>query len=516
MRDGILASDEDTRLLAEVVGEMDRRAAIPGGAARQALDERLLLALRRLARPRPLLTRTLSEAPPRPIAVAMALTAFSQPHMVATFGRPGEPAEGRPALAPVLIPPEALSDLLGLARWELDELQGEVDRRVAQQLRQHRALGWLWGHFGLPRAGVGQLVEVLLPGIRYERMGGVGLSRRGGQLYALVEQPRAPRPAALYLGWLDREVEGAIPPRGTFSGRYVDRSLRRRLGRSIGADPDEVARLLDRMVTVVPRQVAGAFLALDRWRALSYDAITGIAGPYPRSGDLGEPLAPDAPRFEGWLRRSGDAVEVVNGKALFDSLALDRVGLVARQLHAHNVATLLAVGDRLSEGHRAEELLRYDVRRHLRASLEPILGWARDPEAVAHVARRLGVSEGAARQAMDALAEAWRPHLETTWLGAVQPGRPASVAVRLAAQLVRTRHSLYALWSRPCAEGQEHREALLLFAGHYFAEAPLDRLLGRDDEFLGEDPLGAWFWRVWLTLLGALEVDSTSELTFQF
>lgn len=516
MSDGILSNDEDTRLLAEVLVALDRRIEIPGGAARHELDRRIQLGLRRLRRPQAVGTRPMDGPPPRPIAVAMALMVFSQPHMVATFGRPGERPEGRGPLTPLLVPHEPLAEMLGLARWELDELQGEVDRRVAIQLKQHRVLGWLWGHFGLPKEGVGALVEVLLPGLRGEASR-VGLSRRGGQLYAQVEQPRSPRPDSLYFGWLDRDVEGAYAPRGTFDARYVDRSLRRRIGRSIGADDEEILRLLDRMVTVIPRKDARDFLALDRYRAHTYDGIIGLAGPYSRTARLTDAPAVDEVSFEGWLRRSGQDVQVDNGKALFDSVALNRVSEVARQLHAHILATFLQGGDRAALGPGDDELVRYHVTWHLRAVLEPLLAWTRDPRSAERVARRLGVEPDRAALALAGLEAVWRQHLDTTWLGSPSSGQPASVAVRLAAQLVRTRDAIGDLWLR-APDGQEHREALLLFAGHYFAEAPVDRLWGRARDGLAEDPVGRWFWPAWQKVLDSREYDSnaTGEFVFDF
>ena len=59
------------------------------------------------------------------------------------------------------------------------------------------------------------------------------------------------------------------------------------------------------------------------------------------------------------------------------------------------------------------------------------------------------------------------------------------------------------------------REAALLFAAFYFAEAPLDRLWGRTDEDMAEDPVGAWFFPTWWRLLEHQEPDSMSG-TFQF
>lgn len=512
----ILNSDLDARLLGEAMEALGRRDALPGGAAREDLDRRLVIALEHLKRPLAPAPERLLEPPPRPIAVAIALTLFSQPHLVATFGRPGTHSADRPVARPALVASELLSEMLGLARWELDELQAEVDRRVSLQLKQHRVLSWLWSHFGLPKQGVASLIEVLLPGLRDTSAATVGLSRRGAQLYAIVDQARGPRADSLYLSWLDRSISGAIPPRGTFAARYVDANLLRQVCRGVGAEPAEVMALLDRAVTVIPRQRAADFLALDRWRALSYESLTGIAGSYPRGSELVDPLEPHQIAVDGWLRRDGDTVRIDNGKALFDSLALERAGEVAQQLHAHTVASFLTIDAHDAQGHDLRELVRYDVVRHLKRVLRPLIAWTEDPRTAEHLGSRLGVDRPAAQRALDELCSLWSDRLNTTWTGLIHPQRPASVAARLTAQVLRTRQALGLLWTQHPELGQEHREAALLFSAHYLAEAPLDRLWSREREALAEDPVGQWFWPLWVNLLYAREDEPSSDSTYSF
>jgi hypothetical protein len=295
----------------------------------------------------------------------------------------------------------------------------------------------------------------------------------------------------------------------------VDGHAADRIERGIGGEPAEVLALLDRAVTVVPRQRAAAFIGLDRWRSLAYESLTGLAGSYPRACDLADPLPPNQVGFDGWLRRDGQAVAIDNGQALFDSLAIDRAGEVARQLHGHVVASLLHLPEGAEAGHAIDELVRYDVPRHLRAAISPLLSWARSPATAEHIAQRLGVERGAAADALARLDRVWTRHFEASWVGPLSPDRPASVAARLTAQILRTRQALGQLWDRPAILGVDHREASLLFAAHYFAEAPLDRLWSRDREALAEDPVGRWFWPVWTNLLYAredyddVEIDST-------
>jgi len=511
----LLADDVQRAQMMRVLGALDRRKALPGGAAREKLDRSLIEALANLKGQVHTGPAPGHRPPPRPIAVAMALTLFAQPHLVATFARPPANRDHRPILQPVLVPLDVMSELLALERWELEELQGEIDRRVGLHLKQHRAISWLWAHFGLPKAGVSALVHVLFPGLQDVGKSRLGLSRRGGQLYALVDQHRPPRPSSLYLGWVEQDLQGGFSPRGTFAARYVDKSLRQTLCRCIGSVDEELVELLERMVTVVPRGHAPRFLSLDRWRSAAFDAITGLAGPYPRSSRLTAPLLPDDVPFEGFLRKDGDDVRIDNPKALFDSVALDRVTEASRQLHAHGLATIVAQAEQQDLDHQVHELVRYDVRRHLTAVLDPVMRWPSDPATVDRIARRMGVEPSRAASALDAMARVWQDHRERTWIGPTDGSRPDSVAVRLTAQLIRTRHALGSLWNANAVFEHEHREAALLFAAFYFAEAPLDRLWGRDTDNLGEDPVGAWFFPTWWKLLEHQEPDSVSG-TFQF
>ncbi|TVQ88793.1 MAG: hypothetical protein EA397_16480 [Deltaproteobacteria bacterium] len=512
----ILSSEKDLKLIGEILAALKRRESLPGGAAREDLDRRLVMALGKLERILPERQPRPSGPPPRPIAVAMALTLFSQPHLVATFGRPPSQTDPhRPELAPVLVPMEFLSELLGLARWELEELQSEIDQRVSLMLKQRRLLSWLWTRFGLPNAGVAQLVELLFPGLRNGDISTVGLSRRGGQLYALVDQPRAPSPSSLYLGWIERNLDGAIAPRGTFSARYVDDSLVRNLAQCTGSEAAEVMALLDRAITVIPRAEAKAFLTADRWRSGAYEGLTNLAGGYPRSAELATPLAPLDVPIEGWFRRNDDALVIDNAKALFDSLALDRVTEVTRQLHAHSLAHFLHLSDESLLTHTHEELIRYATGPHLRAALAPLIAWAKAPESAKHLASRLGSDPATAESSLAPLSQSWERHLAETWIGR-KGSQPVSVAARLAVQLLRTRHSLAQLWHRDAILGQEHREAALLFAAHYYAEAPIDRLWSSSAGSLAEDPIGSWFWPLWDDILHARDTEPTADATFSF
>ena len=209
------------------------------------------------------------------------------------------------------------------------------------------------------------------------------------------------------------------------------------------------------------------------------------------------------------------ALQVDNAKALFDAVALDRVVEVSRQLHAQGLASMLTLPASGKADHQEGELERYDVRRHMRVALQPLIDWTESDDVAAALSAHYQVGAEPARAILAAMRRAWTEHLDTSWTGPLIDGRPASVAVRLAAQLVATRLQLARLWDRPPSYDLEHRDAALLFAGHYFAEAPLDRLWGRDADDLGEDPIGRWFWPCWVALLDQMEPDSLADTTLR-
>ena len=99
--------------------------------------------------------RDLEGAPPRRIAVAMALAVFSHPHLAQTFA-----SDPRPA---ILIGPEVLQEALGLSAWELDDLREEVDRRAGTLLKQSTLVRWLESHVPAPR-----LFQLLFPGVNVD------------------------------------------------------------------------------------------------------------------------------------------------------------------------------------------------------------------------------------------------------------------------------------------------------------------------------------------------------------
>ncbi|MEQ1508365.1 MAG: hypothetical protein ABMB14_39405, partial [Myxococcota bacterium] len=228
--------------------EFERRLRVEDPAGRRALDVQIAEIADQVAAALHQPVREGSTAmPPRRVAVALGLALHSGPHFVATLPRPAregtvdpdEPDRRSAELVPV-ISGEVYERALGLAQWEVDELREEIDRRVGKVLKQVRTVNWLWSFFDVPNGQAQVLGRILLPGTEDSTM---DLVRRGGHVYLLVDHvPASPVPA-LFLPWL---ANGPT----TFQSRGVDRGLRTRVARGVGADDDEVAELLEEMVTV--------------------------------------------------------------------------------------------------------------------------------------------------------------------------------------------------------------------------------------------------------------------------
>lgn len=448
----------------------------------------------------------LKEEPPRRVAVAMAMTWFTQPHLATTLAR-GDAAD----VEPVHIPIDKMSEVLGLPVWELEELQMEADRRVGSYLKQQRALSWMWERFGLPKEGVAALLQVLFPGMQGLDLSGFSLSRRGAQLYAVVGQSKQLAPETMHLAWLNREGEGAYAPRGTFGAKYVDLGLRQTLGRAIGSEPDEVLEILDRMVSVVSRSDAPLMMQLDRWRSDAFEAVCDLSGPYPMGAFLSRIPSTERMGIADWMVCEKGAVRIDHPKAFFDRAAMERVVLMVRQMHSYRLARAIAGLPFIDE----DELDWLDVEGHIRTVVEPVLAWAAAPDTVAEVAQQLGCSEGAASDALSALHRSWSTHFEQAWVANSLSASRDSVALRVMAQMLRAWMSSEMLDGFRQQFNVDHQLALRLFAGHYFAELPLGALWGRDRDRLAEDPIGQWFWPAWRLGLTACLAPTTAD-TFQY
>ena len=461
----------------------------------------------RYARP---IRDTLEEPAPWRVATAMGLAIFSQPHLTITFRRQTEGEDEDEE--PLVVPNEVLERALGLAAWELDDLREEVDRRVGLVLTQARALHWLWGRFGLPNASPDNLFRVLIPGAP-NTLGPVGLIRRGSQLYIVVSQSSMSQ-RSLYLGWLDVDA-GELSPLNTFGGKYVDLGLRRRLGRSVGGTPEEMASLLDAMVTIVPRNRCDEFLIHDEWRSRGCATMTNLAHPYGSGRFLSGPLQPGDLPWRDWLAVEG--LTKPPPMEVFDGLMLPRSQQMMRQLYAEMLAGLANEPKEPKDGRSdASDLDLYQLAGHLSAIGTPLLEWGTSPKTFRSIAGDLGGDEERARLFLQELEESWTRRLERRWAAPASTNRPHTVQSLLTNHLLASHVSLRRLYRRQSDPRFRHQDVLRLFAAFYYSEAPLERLWDptlsvMPDEGgkvpLPEDVIGEYFWPLWLNVLNNLDND---------
>lgn len=521
---GTQAVYEALQQLVGGLAEWSRGADDP--VARAALRDDLLHLLDRvapaLAREGPDLRRN---PPPRRVAVAMGLALHSQPHLGGTFDqltREGSEPIGDPehitAGLPLTVSGEAMERALGIAQWELDDLRDEVDRRAGRFLKQDRAVQWVWNHYGFPDTEAAGLVRALYPGLDLAGAR-VGLARRGGHLYAIAPFETSD-PSALYLSWIPAPDADAISPVRAFEPSSVDRSLLRALGRGIGADDEESAELLARVLCLVPRASCASWLVADQFRTRGLAALVDLGTPYTRGNWLVRRLDPEACEWRSWLEVQGDSLVPTQAvEKVFHRLVLPRVQALLRQVYAQMLAALDQETAGSELGARPEDLQLYDIGGHLRAVLKPLLDWTGDLVVHKAIAHHLRLPLLAVEQCFVEIGVAWRRYAERTWYPADGQSR---LLMRLLEHVVATNTSLRRLLHKQADLRWDHRELLLLFAAHYLREAPVERLWqpGLSDAVRAgggepaEDVAGEWFWSTWQRVLG--EVEREAMVTGRF
>jgi len=504
----VIREEADTaRLLRRLARGLEKRDALHSGAAREGLDVHLLELVDRL---RSLAQQTFAEepgeAPPRSVAVPLALALFCQPHLDITFGSPRWiatedliPPDLLQANPPMVFAPEALKSAVALEEWETEELREEGDRRVGTVLRQARAVEWLWQRFDMASADPEILFRALFPAAPSKIDGPIGFARYGAHLYAIVDQTPPPPRSSLFLGWVQPDGESVFAPLATFDARYIDPGLRRALGRAIGATESEVLDLLDRMVTVVPRKGCSAWIAHDQWRIMGLAAMTGLGVSYTSAGWLVRPLAPNDLYVKDFIELSGGTLVARKPEAAFDAYATERATTMLNHVYAEMLARLVREDTQTPPTATVEDLSLYDVTRHLRRVLRPLIDWVRAPDTVSHVARVFSVTEAEARTVIATVAAAWEDRGQKRWWGATAQDEPESAASILLLHLVSSHGALRHAFRRSTSSRRPHRDVLLLFAAHYYAEASVGRLL-REGGRVGHDPVARWFWTQWSAL----------------
>ncbi len=154
----------------------------------------------------------------------------------------------------------------------------------------------------------------------------------------------------------------------------------------------------------------------------------------------------------------------------------------------------------------------FDLPRHFRAVLKPVVDASADPATVVHLAGALGKSESEVREFLAKLNAAWAEHAVAAWWGA--PPAPSILTIALR-HLLALFDSLTTLLGSQPDPRVEHADLLLLFTAHYLREAPLERLWIKalsdcadpDSEQRlppPEDIAGHWFWRTFFRVVDRL------------
>jgi len=508
-------------LLKKITTGIQKRSALPGGAAREGLDNHLVKLALNFAGQHQWQATSLAGAPPRHVSIAMALALLAHPHLTITFGDsdplgtvPKLPQPFRSPDRPILLDADVVCDALSLNRWEFDQLREEIDQRVGVHLKQWRALRWLWARYKLHEEGEEGLFQILFPGIGQQHGSGL-LVGCAAQLYALLSNEAALQPDSLYIPTAVQLDDDFYDPRRTFRARFVDESLRRELARGIGADDDEVLSLLDHMITVLPLKHAASHLSFDQWRIASHDSLTGLTGGYASIQWLFEPLKP--PSIEGiteWLPVRNGVVDCTKANKCLDSLLFPRASVLLKQIQGRMLAGLINEPTAPGAPFTIHDLKTLHFPQLLEAIIDPVLTWSADQASIPGFATQLRVPHGEASRVLNHLNRSWKEHIRTLWCHKPTSGASQSVQTRLMAHAIRTQTSIRRIWHTPAITDPPHRDLLLLFCGHYFSESPIERNWAEAGDAYGADPIGRWFWATWQRLLDRSHYEQDA-ITFE-
>ena len=494
-----------------------------GGAAREGLDAHLIAVVSQYANQHQREAFTLVGPPPRRVALAMALAILAQPHLSVTFqdlDPVGDDDTVRPkrpySESPLIIDTETLCEALALSAWELDQLREEIDRKVSYLLKQQRALRWLWARYAEPKDDAEGLLSILFSGISSadSRLYGIG-----GQLYGLLEGQCLQGPNALYTPFLDPKSQGNIQPRGTFVGKFLDKSLIHSLAKGIGADEEETLSLLHNMISCVPRDQSHAYVGHDMWRIMGFDRMTHLTQGYSATQWLTQPLDMRSIRpLDAWIDIDQGNVDQPLAEHRFDSLIIPRIQMLMNQTLAQNLTHLL-IEDRpisASSKHPWVHLNDIDLlalKRHMNSVAAPILSWPQSKEAAELITETFGRSRCSVQDIQKQLTKIWAERYKSLWIAAPKSSGHQSTLTRLIAHQCRRVVSHRKIWHRSPIYGLPHRHVMALFSGFYFSEIPLERCWHEAGEAQGSDPVGEWFWPSWEHILNTMEDASISTFT---
>ncbi|MEQ1508485.1 MAG: hypothetical protein ABMB14_40010, partial [Myxococcota bacterium] len=203
---------------------------------------------------------------------------------------------------------------------------------------------------------------------------------------------------------------------------------------------------------------------------------------------------------------------------VFDALALPRITAMVRLVYAAMLASLDRDGREAAEGVLPEDVDLYDIPRHMRAVLSPLIGWAGRSSTHKYLARELDRPVEEITVVLEQIREAWIEHAGTSWYG--PPGTKTPSIQTLVLEHVITLHqSLRRLLGRESDPRADHGDLMLLFTAHYLREARLERLWVKSlSDCAGdgkipppEDIAGSWFWRAWTRLLDEIDTDGGAQ-----
>jgi len=512
------------RLLRKIFNGMDKRPSLMGGAAREGLDAHLLAVLAEFADRHQTKALSLAGSPPRRVSLAMAMALLCQPHLSVTFADLDpigdtnlwpwtQPEPERP----FLLDTEVMSEVLALSHWEIDHLREDVDRKVGQRLKQQRALRWLWGRYKPQSETADSLLQILFPGITDEHCKLFGI---GGQLYAQLSGDTPAGVPSLFIPHPENPTDDFINPRETFRARFVDRSLIEALAKGIGADEEEVHEILNHMICAIPRLQARDFIDSDMWRIAPYDGMTQLTKGYTATQWLYQPLHQTMSEpLDIWLEAPNGKLNRTLAENRFDYLVYPRLRLLLRQIHAQSFSNLLV--EHSHEPHSAKfpwvrlsDLDGLQLATAFESIIQPILDWCLSDEAAESISQHMKLQNAATKSLQKELHACWTQRNTQLWSGGPRADGHQTTLTRLTAHIGRTAVSMRKTWHRRPIYDIPHRNTLLLFAGHYFSEMPLEGAWADSGDAHGTDPIGQWFWPTWQRILNTLEENNTLSISY--
>lgn len=504
-----------TKSLHKVQQDLIRRRTLPGGFARERLEESITDQISSFCDT--YCTASANTAGPSPAHVteAMALAVFAVPYLCPSRHKgslspwvPGRFYKTRDS-APPTFSTHLISELFELPIAQLDALQGTVDNAMGSLLQRMRTISAIYHHFDLPKGSPRPLFEQLFP-IIPKLTDKEEFNRSASAIYAIVAQTGDVRPSELYLPWVSKYTEGAYPPLHSFRIELVDQALTTTISRALGFSTEEVNKLLQSIAVIIPHGNKMKMFRHDLWRSSGLSTLTGLADGYtahrktldkPRSMDLG---------VRDWLLDSDGAYTTQNAERMFVTLLSKRLHVGIEAMHAEILGRYCALAPDLSRGPSEQDLDLLDISLHAQALASPLLEWVQSPSTVAQVAAICKRPLGETEEILTKVEANWRRHLGAAW---TNPQASSSIGRGHEAVLRHMATSQYAvrtLISRPPIRGVDHRPYAMAFCGFLFKRMTSETLLQQGTpsnttwpglQSNSYEDVCTWFWSLWEQLL---------------